>query len=166
MLPSNGSTLFTFQKFSEESVMMRGCFCALLLAIVPGCTGGDPGEPLDPTVPVSGTVTLDGNPLASATVTFVPQGSGTECIGSTDDSGKYTLRQPHGAEGAPVGNYKVAISQFLRGDGTPLPEDGAGEGGVATESLPPRYSDPLETILTASVPEGGSDAINFELTSE
>src|SRR5687767_4357332 len=66
----------------------------LLLAVVGGCETYD-GPPL---YPVSGTVTLDGKPLANAGVMYLPRGStrGNACLGITDASGKYVLKAERG----------------------------------------------------------------------
>ncbi len=73
---------------------------AIMLSVA-GCGGSN-------LTPVTGTVTLDGKPVANAVVTFVPDGAGVTCAGSTDSNGKYTLGCQHGA-GAPAGAYSVKI---------------------------------------------------------
>jgi hypothetical protein len=139
----------------------------LALALL-GC-----GQSRDPNlpdlVPVSGQVTLDGNPLANASLMFVPTGStpGTGSGAVTDAKGKYELRTSHDGIGAPVGQYKVIISKLVLSDGSDYKLD----SGVspmdagADESLPAQYSDPDQTILTANVPEGGGP-IDFPLNSK
>ena len=147
--------------------MRRFSLLVLIVAGLSGCGESAPEVKLPPTVPVSGVVKMDGQPLSNATVTFIPQDQkgGPECMGTTDDTGKYTLKQRGGAEGAPVGQHRVLISRMLRGDGSPIPADGAGEGGVATETIPPKYSQSDATTLTATVPEGGGE-VNFDLESK
>ncbi|QDT99722.1 carboxypeptidase-like regulatory domain-containing protein [Gimesia aquarii] len=147
--------------------MLRSILGTILVVMTTGCGGGVEAKPLPKTVPVSGVVTLNGQPLASATVTFIPHGQtkGIECQGTTDESGQYTLKQQHGTEGAPPGNYKVVVSRLLRGDGTPLPKEGAGAGGIATETLSRRYSDVTKTKLTAVVPQEGGE-FKFDLKSK
>lgn len=147
--------------------MFRFILSMLLVVMTAGCGGGVEAKPLPKTVPVSGIVTLNGQPLVSATVTFIPEGQtkGIECQGITDESGQYALKQQHGSEGAPPGNYKVIISRLLRGDGTPLPKEGAGAGGIATETLSRRYSDITKTKLTAVVPQEGGE-FKFDLNGK
>ncbi|WP_298866435.1 carboxypeptidase-like regulatory domain-containing protein [uncultured Gimesia sp.] len=144
--------------------MLRISVCLFLTVALVGCGSSDTSKPLPKTAPVSGVVTMNKKPLASATVTFHPDAGtkGTDCTGRTDEAGKYTLTQQHGAAGAPPGKYKVTVSLIMRGDGTPLPEDGAGEGGVAVETLSGKYSDLGKTTLKADVPESGGE-INFDL---
>lgn len=150
-------------------MLQRLSFCIVvgsLLAGLSGCGGSAAEKPLPTTVPVTGTVTLKGKPVVSATVTFVPQGEtkGVECVGFTDDSGKYQLKQIRGNEGAPPGSYKVVINQFVKGDGSPIKIDGseAPANLGAVESLPVKYSSFLDSKLTAQVNNSGGE-FNFDL---
>ena len=65
--------------------------------------------------PVTGTITVDGNPLADATVSFTPQAVGTESpasTGKTDQAGKYSLSLViDGTNGAVVGKHQVVIAK-------------------------------------------------------
>ena len=65
--------------------------------------------------PVTGTITLDGNPLADATVSFTPQAVGTESpasTGKTDQAGKYSLSLVSDeTSGAVVGMHQVVIAK-------------------------------------------------------
>ena len=58
--------------------------CALLAVTLAGCPTG--GREVPDLVPVSGTVTLDGEPLAGASLMF-----GGVAYGDTDASGRYEL---------------------------------------------------------------------------
>jgi hypothetical protein len=93
-----------------------------------GCGGGR--KP----VAVSGTITLDGKPLAGATVTFSPvEGHGRSAGGLTDDSGEFDLTTFNSGDGALPGDYKVivdlkdmsAVEQTLQNIGSGGPEDKA-----------------------------------------
>lgn len=150
-------------------------FRVLFLILIPllllaGCGSSEQKPQLPPTVPVTGVVTLDGKPLVAAAVTFYPQegAAGVECVGVTDEAGKYQLKQIRGGEGAPTGEYKVTISHFVGPGGKPIlmTKDSpppADQGAV--ESLPERYSSLTATTLTATVPpEGGN--IDFALKSK
>jgi len=138
-----------------------------LLGFSEGCGGSHFRQDLPLTVPVSGLVTLNGKPLASASVTFYPKDgtAGIESAGSTDESGHYQLQQTRGELGTPVGEYSVTISHYVGPDGksivmtkdSPPPADLG-----AVESLPEKYSSLQSTTLRATVPAGG-DTINFDL---
>ncbi len=130
----------------------------LLLAAV-GC-GGDEY----PLAPVSGTVTLDGAPVADARIGFEPvrQGESLEAgpgsYGKTDQEGRFSLKSLHGDQGAVVGPHMVRITTFqTKGSGP------AGIEVVAEERIPARYVD--GSTLRFTVPADGTDEADFELTS-
>ena len=77
--------------------MNKVAFLALL-TLVAGLAGCGA-----PTSTVSGTVTLDGSPMAGLIVAFTPLQGGAPAAATTDSSGKYTVVT------AP-GKYKVAIT--------------------------------------------------------
>jgi hypothetical protein len=70
--------------------------------------------------PVSGTVTLDGDPLANVAVSFQPIGDevnpGPGSSARTNDEGHYTLRVIGGGEGALIGKHRVEINSIPGGD--------------------------------------------------
>src|SRR5262245_36401663 len=74
-----------------------------------GCGGGS-----ETVVPVSGTVTRNGQPVPGLVVSFVPVAAlqtGVS-IGETDDTGKYNLTVAKtGKSGAVVGTHKVWVSR-------------------------------------------------------
>ncbi|WP_145309356.1 carboxypeptidase-like regulatory domain-containing protein [Gimesia fumaroli] len=114
-------------------------------------------------VPVTGTATFKGKPLAGASITLIPQQgeSGTQMASAvTNDSGTFELITPmpnvklEDLKGAIPGRYKVVISKFLMPDGSALPPgtteaDAMTEG--AKESLPPVYSNFEKTKLAADI---------------
>ncbi|QEL16072.1 transthyretin-like family protein [Limnoglobus roseus] len=73
--------------------------CALVL---PGC-GGD-----GPVVPVSGTLSYKGKPVANAYVHFVPQ-KGRPSMGSTDADGRFELSYDPQTKGAERGKHRVFV---------------------------------------------------------
>ena len=88
--------------------------CSVAVLILIHCGGC--GSEFD-VAPVSGVVTLDGQPLQGATVVFAPSGNrenrnpGPFSTGTTDANGKYELILRDGStHGAIVGNHKVGIS--------------------------------------------------------
>lgn len=117
--------------------------------------------------PVSGMVTLDGNPVPYTQVTFLPQGTpqqsepGPGSIATCDDAGRYELKTVRGDVGAVVGTHRIQISS------TGPPQAAVNDGGVGPvpkEAFPARYNTNSE--LTFDVPADGTDAANFELTSK
>jgi hypothetical protein len=125
-----------------------------------GCSGGK-------IAPVSGKVTLDGQPLAGATVVFQPISSdknvnpGPGSQGKTDEQGVYSLKMVgEGTNGAKVGKHRVEISKFVRDKSDPESD----RGGRPRDIVPSRYN--LKTTLTCDVPPGGRRDADFELTSK
>lgn len=130
-----------------------------MLVLLAGC-GGDSFS----VVPVSGMVTLDGQPLADARVAFEPIAAVGELLagpgshGKTDAAGRYRLETLDGRPGAIVGRHRVTISTAVA-----APPGGANEFETVDERVPPRYLDGGET-LEFTVPTGGTDAADFALT--
>lgn len=86
-------------------------FLLLSAVVVSGIAGcGGPPDDQPELVSVSGTVTLDGKPLANALVEFQPDGPGRPSTGTTDESGEYTLQYTDEYEGVPPGGYTVSVS--------------------------------------------------------
>jgi hypothetical protein len=144
---------------------MRVCsLLSLGFVLILGCSSGTK------LAPVSGTVTLNGKPLAGASVNFEPQSSGEKksleaplnSTGKTNDKGEYSLETIKGQKGAVVGKHKVYISLLKTqvGDG----DARVPRGGWPTKDMVPiRYNEKSE--LTIDVPSGGTDKANFELKS-
>lgn len=129
-----------------------------LLAITSGCSG----ERLDPEYkPVTGTVTLDGQPLSDAQVSFVPLGSGSSGTGFTDENGTYQLYYAARRAGAKLGENRVYITKSRP------PSSNKGEfarlSEADSEMLPVRYN--RKTELTASV-QDKQNVIDFDLKSK
>ena len=132
-----------------------------LLVVVPGCGGPKFAA-------VSGRVTLNGKPLANATVSFQPiatEGSSNPGPGSaakTDANGAYTLETSTGQSGAVVGQHRVIISALESqvGESDARPPRG---GWPLADKVPPRYN--ANTTLSFEVPSGGTDKADFALTA-
>ncbi len=141
-------------------------FC-VFACVLSGCGSGAPDGP--ELIPVQGTVLLDGEPLAAATVVFMPVEStpGNGGFGRTDDEGRFTVTYSSGYEGIPAGAYRVSISRRLMPDGSPVAADDETPPieSPATESLPKPYSDPEDSQLTATI---GAEQmpIEFKLSSD
>jgi len=133
----------------------------LLTAALAGCGQKAPRNP--DAVPVSGTVTLDGQPLSGASVNFWSERD--QFAGTTGPDGRYTL-----VPGADPGTYTVTVSKT----------GGKGPGGVGvepgfepteaivpiTQRIPPQYSNRTHSRLTFTVNAAGTDAADFDLTTK
>jgi hypothetical protein len=143
--------------------MMRPFVLVLVLGVAIGCGSGDSGPA------VEGVITLDGQPLANANIQLIPQGSnmGQTGFGRTDASGKFEISSADGKQqGTAPGDYKVVISKLVNPDGTDFVARADEDPGLANykELLPPLYSNPEQTKLTAKIPAEGKKDLNFKLT--
>jgi len=103
---------------------------------------------------VSGTVTLDGKPLADATVIFMPDvESQSPAQAITDAAGNFTLEQEAGESGVQPGEYSVRITTFR-----PAAPSADPPLVAVREQVPVRYN--LETELRATVEPAGSSGEN------
>jgi hypothetical protein len=126
------------------------------LLLLSGCFGSDK------VVPVSGVVTLDGEPLSGAVVGFEPiavEGqleAGYGSYAKTDDDGRYQLLSLKKEDGALVGRHRVSVSTVVGREGP------NGEIlGLTKERVPSRYNNDTELVI--EVPPGGTDQANLEL---
>ena len=122
------------------------------LLILPGCVGCQRHDGPE-LATVSGTVTLDGQPLEGATVHFQPK-SGRPSYGRTDESGRYTMGYSLERSGVTLGEHVVIIRTVL--------EDEHGQV-VRKEFLPKKYHD--ATTLSAVV-EDKKNVIDFDLQAK
>jgi hypothetical protein len=144
------------------------CRVALVLMLAAAGCGGDTKMQV-PTARVSGKVSRGGKPLAGVEVNFVTADFAS--VGKTDAEGKFTLVQ-----GAAIGENKVYLVKRTGQENFNDVEGGIDAGQLeamqsataATSKkvkpeIPEDYSDPGKSILKFTVPEGGTDAANFDL---
>jgi hypothetical protein len=115
---------------------------------------------------VSGKVTLDGAPLPAAKLLLVPKNAATSpdadpnakgpFLGVTDDQGNFELG-PIGDEGGgvPAGAYMLTITTAW-----------AVNADETTPAPPQKVPPPHSTGVDFEVPDGGTDAANFDLKSK
>ncbi len=132
-------------RFGPPHLNCGWALAVLGMLFLAGCSRGDrPSLGL-----VSGTVTLDGKPLAGARVIFEPVEGGRASTSTTDSRGRYELIYIRTDKGAKVGPHNVRIF--------------AGNADLGrAEVVPPRYN--LQTTLRVEVKPGENER-NFELLS-
>ncbi len=142
--------------------ILPACSVILLFgSFLAGC-GGAPYR----VAPVSGRITLDGEPLANGVVTFQPiadpeqsLNAGPGSYGHTDAEGRYTLYLVEGDRpGAVVGPHRVRISAAQENPD----DDPAGAGTPLRDPVPAKYRD---GSLSYTVTAKGSSAAVFDLHS-
>jgi hypothetical protein len=150
---------------------LRVVVVASLLGLVSGCSGAPAGPTL---YAVKGKVTLDGDPVANATVTFQPE-SGPVATGVTNANGEFTLKT--GTQvGAVAGTHRVAVvatsgEKIME---NPSPDDLAAlsmdpkqKSEQPKSLIPERYSKFETSQLTATVSENASqNVITLELKKQ
>jgi len=134
---------------------MRSCRRLFILAIaglgvLPGCSET---STIPKTVEVSGTVTLDGKPLAEGTVNFSSSSTGDAAIAQLTEGGKFLF-----GNGVLPGTYRVTITGPV--NNTP-PAEGVTPPMLKFQ-IPSKYSDPTSTDLKATVSAESSD-FKFDL---
>ena len=144
-----------------------------------GCGG------TDLLVKVKGVVTLDGKPLSSATITFMPiGGAGRPASGLSDGDGNFQLTTSSSNDGAAPGEYKVTVAKEQAADPVKIDPSQGPEGLAemfakktpearkklaqarrkAPVLLPRIYSDSTSTPFQEVVPAEG--AVRLELSSK
>lgn len=110
--------------------------------------------------PVSGILTLDGEPVEQASVVFEPQPGGRPSFGVTDAEGKYSLAYSRTLNGAEVGDCLVKISKLEE------PADGKPKGKTneppVKDAIPKRYL--KEPVKVTVLPK--RNVIHIDLTSD
>jgi hypothetical protein len=159
-----------FAFFGTASLLLVGC-------------GGSDGL-----VPVSGKVTVDGQPLAGVRVVFNPLATsdnlspGTWSSGLTNAEGEFTLVNKNRKEGAVIGSHAVQFEyddvdadamEDLKDDLELAKEEGSKADAAALleekknierlQKTRPRFSENFEMKFT--VPDAGTKDANFEVSA-
>lgn len=124
------------------------CLTATLLtAAAAGCSGPNAAS-------VTGTVTLDGQPLTTGNVSFYPDGgSGAPAYGQIDANGRYSLSTGTDAGLAP-GKY---IAVVVATKDPPQPYDATGSEVPPIPITPARYGNVQTSDLRFDVKAGNND---------
>lgn len=102
--------------------------------------------------PVTGVVTVNGDPVPGVIVEFQPESPGSPSIGQTDSDGRYELRFSRKRWGALLGKHTVRVNFDHDPDaGNPPPPF----------QIPAKYN--AQSELTAEVKSGGNE-YDFALT--
>jgi hypothetical protein len=149
---------------------MSWCLAGLLLILPSGCGSSSPEL-----VPVRGTVTWQADPLAGASVTFIPK-SGSIAIATTDDNGQFEMRT--GSDyGCVIGPAVVTVS-CMKNSATALPPTMTPEEmqklamsgqlqqsmtGAGQSLIPEKYGVASTSGLTAEVTAGQTNEFQFDL---
>ena len=132
--------------YRRSNISMIAVMCVILLA---GC-GGDPNLGN-----VSGKITLNGEPLEGALVTFSPtrtEGVGSTTFGKTASDGTYHMVVSDEKDGAFIGENLVRVKT----------SDSKADGSVIKEVVPAIYNSKSRVLVEV---KSGDNTFDFELES-
>lgn len=136
-----------------------------------GCGGAKLPKP----VPVKGTVTFRGKPLANARVSFYGPKATVPATGDTNESGEFVLSMYGKDDGALVGENKITVTVQSKDPGSAPPDatkiaSGGGNPGATAkiargggDTIPRVYADLANTTLTWTVKAEGETSAKIEL---
>ena len=148
--------------------------CWMLIFLVISCIGcsGDSRVAV-----VRGTVTLDGEPVPEASLTFMPKDGGRPAFGITDANGAFTLTTFGENDGAIPGMHSVTITA-VEENVSDKTEELAEEYGSLSEVMQPRrrpkqtwrvperYSESKTSELSFEVKRGEKNVASFSLSTK
>lgn len=142
---------------------MRGLpLFALAAIVVVGCS--KEGDRYAGTVPVSGKVSYNGQPLEGATVTFISDTGSTPGAGMSGAGGAYTLRVKPGSYTITVSKLNVAadtkemtMEEAMAVNANKPPDE-------PKETLPAKYQSPTDSPLKFEVKQAGESKFDVTLT--
>lgn len=133
---------------------------------IAACSSNDASE--IQAVPVTGSVTLNGEPAEGISVTFFPADgtSGNGGYGTTTADGAFELVNQMGSPGVAEGNYVVLFSKMRTPDGQPIPKDAMAADVEAINVLPPVYNNMEKSPFRVTVSASGANLETYELKSK
>ena len=142
---------------SRPSRWSSVCLVSALLLLQLGCGDGS-GR-----VPISGTVTLDGQPLAKGLIQLEPEADeeAGSAIGAVIQRGMFTVPQH---EGPFPGHYLVRIYANSGVQASPAPGQSERSPRPMIDLIPDRYNG--QSILNIEIETEQSNHFKFELRSE
>lgn len=157
-------------KFMQSNMKRMG-ISAILLAGCSATNSIDYGKVS--LVDVSGTVTLDGQPLAAAVITFEDPSTGNFSFARTDASGQYTLQFDSEKDGVTPGRKVVRLSTTrsilgLRGEEGEetgeSPSEGSAKSAERKQELVPDCYNTTSKLNVEITTESGT--VDFDLKSD
>lgn len=148
----------------------RAGFCvSVAVLLLAGCGGGRDvgreeleamaGGELKETVPVSGKVTIDGQPTSKVFIYAFTQAGGMEPVytAETNDDGTYCWATYSKCDGIVPGEYKLAFAH--------IPKEGKGND-MGQDMLNGKYMNPMQSGFDLKVELGApQENVDYELTT-
>ena len=142
--------------------MSEKLFCGAHMAVLAACViaalsgcGGDGREAIE------GTVTFDGQPLATGQISFLPM-SGTKgpTAGAKLKDGAFNIAADGGTF---TGKFRVEITATRPSNRKVMDPESGQMVNAPLQFIPPKYN--TQSILTADVKSGEDNSFKFELKS-
>jgi hypothetical protein len=134
-------------------IVRAACVGALLvvLVVLAGCGGESMGQ-------VSGTVKVDGEPLKTGAITFIPVDGKTQTAGGNIEAGRYSVKK------VPVTVMKIEIrAPKVIGTKKLYPTPDSETRPLTAEVLPARYNDQTELKLDV---KSGTNVKDWDLKTK
>ncbi|QDU64812.1 hypothetical protein Pan216_57050 [Planctomycetes bacterium Pan216] len=148
---------------------MKPWYVAVSTLVIVGCGSSGPMDKWEksrpPVYPVSGVVTLAGEPVEGAVVLFQSQEKSRSAYGTTDAAGRFQLTTFEASDGAVAGPQRVSINKSIETAAEASEEDrrGASSKPKITWLTPERYASFDTSELTVNVLEDQSNEFAFDL---
>ncbi|MEZ6057268.1 MAG: hypothetical protein R3C01_11245 [Planctomycetaceae bacterium] len=130
---------------------VAACSLIVMMSLIVGCGGGAPDDAPD-RFTVTGTVQLDGAPLAKGSILFLPEGGTGRPDGAEIVDGKYELKCTPGAKRVEITAQKE------------IPAKEAGGMPTYETLVPEKYNTKSE--LKADVKSSDDNVVPFDLKSK
>lgn len=139
---------------------IRSLFGLLVLAVItlPAIGCGDSNLPSIGRV--HGKVTINGQPVQDAMVSFEPVEGGRSAWAMTDANGEYELKYSGNANGTRTGDNTVRLTSAVSAT---YDDNGRVVKPATKERFPPEYNTESTQLVTV---ESGNNEINFEVLSD
>lgn len=134
---------------TDRTRVLWGVAAFALLGLVAGCGG-------PPQAKVSGTVTLDGQPLETGTISFYPTANAGQTTGGGIENGRFTVDASPGEMTVVISANKVVGKTQMFPDSPPVDK--------LMERIPDRYNKTSE--LKVVLKPGANENVNFDLTTK
>ena len=158
-------------------VWLLRSLCLVLLMVLTGCSNA-PRRDGPEMVKVTGTITLDGEPVEGAHIRFSPETGGPAAYAVSDRRGRYELRTFDPGDGAVPGKYGIsATKEEVTETGQEFESQAALEAYIkehgqrpprrqTTNVLPEKYSSKETSGLIAEITLAKKNRFDLELKSE
>jgi hypothetical protein len=134
---------------------------AALLMLLPSCSGD---IKFLKTYPVTGKILVDGKPVKGVAIVLHPTDPlmvRERPFGETDADGKFTLSTYNANDGAPAGDFLVAIAIAVKDD-----DGGNDQKAAVKNSIPARFGKGETSGLKVTIEKKTNELKPFELPSK